>query len=280
MARLGKYLSLCLVVILAVSSLLIVKSTYAQSTPTQKPTPPEFTLTFNPASETITHVDSFTGSKTYEIVDKSTIEVKIKNQPFEESINGVKYYLFYSIFVAGHFDPSNQNDWRYCYNFPYNYTNTSPYPKTLEATKSEFTTVSIEGNFPSHAQIDVQVGAMLMHDGQFRAYDYIGDLTGHLVSGVVEGEISGSTQTFIIPDHQASLASSLNPTSVVTSPPESITSPSPSTVPSSTENGLISMPLVTFSAIIAVFVLVIVLLLLLLFYRRTKQYPVLSSKNL
>ena len=281
MDRLGKYLSLCLVVILAVSSLLIVKSTYAQSTPTQKPTPQEFTLKFIPASDNITHVDSFTGVKTFEIVDKSTIEVKIKNQPFEENIKGVKYYLFYSVNVMGHFsqDSTDPRNWRYYYSFPYNYTET-PSQNTLKATNSEYTTISIGGDYPSHAQIDVGVGAMLMHDGQFREYDYIGDLVGHLVSGVVQGEISGSTQTFTIPDHQASSASSPNPTSVTTSPPESITSPSASTLPSSTENGLISMPLLTFIAIIAVFVLVIVLLLLLLFCRRAKQYSVLSSKSL
>lgn len=263
MNRLGKYLSLCLVVILVVSSLLIVQSAYAQSG--QKPTPPEFTLTFNPASENITHIDSFTGIKTFEIVDKSTIEVKIKNQPFIKNLNGVNYYLYYNIYVTGYFDPSNQNDWRYCYNFPYNFTETSPYQKTLEATKSEYTIVSIEGDYPSHSQIDVHVGAMLMHDGQFRVYDYIGDLTGHLVSGVVQGETSGSVQTFTIPEHLTSSTDSPIPTSLITSPPTSVT-------PNPTENeGLISMPLVTFTAIITIFLSIIIVLLVLIFFRTRKQ---------
>ncbi|MCW4028616.1 MAG: hypothetical protein NWE92_03090 [Candidatus Bathyarchaeota archaeon] len=267
-----KYLLLFFVAILAVSSLLIVKSTYAQSTSAQIPASPEFSLAFYPKSENITHTDSFTGTKTYEIIDRSTIEVKINNQPFEENINGINYYLFYSIYVTGHFDPSNQNDWRYEYSFPENNTDIPSSQQGLRATQSEYTIVSIGGDYPSNAQIDVRVGAMLMHDGQFRVYDYIGDMKGRLVSGVVQGEISGNVQTFTIPKHLTDSDSNSattsptqpNPTSQITSTPES-TWPSESIL-----NDLISMPLVNFIALIAVFVLVIAVLLFLLVRKRTQ----------
>jgi hypothetical protein len=280
MAKMGKNFSLYLVVALAVYGLLMVNSAYAQSTSVQKPAPPEFTLTFLPASENITHTDSFTGVKTYEIVDKSTIEVKIKNQPFTKNLNGVNYYLFYNIYVTGHFDPSNQNDWRYYYNFPSNYTGSPSPQRTLEATKSEYTSASIGGDYrgfyPSYAQIDVRVGAMLMHDGQFRVYESLMDFTGHLVSGVVVGEISDSVQTFVIPEHLTSSTDSPNPTSIVTTPPTSI-SPNPSESnptsisPSEQVKDIISMPLLTFTVIIAVFLSVIIILLVLILIRTRRH---------
>jgi hypothetical protein len=182
------------------------------------------------------------------------------------------------IFVSGHFDPSNQNDWRYCFNYPDNFIGSSPYPKTLEATKSENTLVSIGGDFSSQAQIDVHVGAMLLHDGQFRAYDNIYDLTGHLESGVVQGETSGNTQTFTIPAHQTSSVESPNPTSIMTTPPMSVTPTSPEgsstpASPSGLVGDIISMPLVTFTAVIATLLAIIIILLGLIFFRKRAQNP-------
>lgn len=262
MEKISKHLSLCLVLILAVSSLLIIKSTYAQSITEQKPAPPEFTLTFIPSSENLTHVDPLSGLKSFEIVDKSTIEVNIKNQHFEKNINGIQYYLYYSIKVVGHFDPSNQSYWRSYYNFPYNYT-TKPTLNTLEATITDYTTAQIEGAYPSYAEIDVRVGAMLMHDGQFRKYDFIGDLTGHIVSGVVEGETSYKAQTFTIPEHLTSSSNSPTPSSAITSLPTSN--------PTKSDDS-ISMPLVTFTAIIVTFLSIIMILLVLILFR-TRKLP-------
>jgi hypothetical protein len=50
-------------------------------------------------------------------------------------------------------------------------------------------------------------------------------------------------------------------------------------MPNSPENGLITLPILTFLAIIAGFILVIISLLFLL-YRRAKQQPAIPSKNL
>ena len=273
-------LMLILVLTITCVGLLVVKPASAQTTASQKPALPEFTLTFVPASETLTHIDPLTGAKTFELVDKSTIQVKIRNQPFEENVGGVNYYLYYSIFVAGHFDPSNQSDWQGAYSFPDDYTTNPSYPNTLEATTSEYTTGIINGNYPSQSQIDISVGAMLMHDGQFRVYNYIGDLTGHLVSGVVEGEISQSKQTYVVPNHQTSLAASPNTASVTNLPTESVTSASASTSPKPTGNVFISLPLVTFIAIIVAFTLVIISLLFLLFCKRAKQHSAMTSRSL
>jgi hypothetical protein len=241
-------LLLTLTIIMSCLTLLTVKPVDAQSF--AKPSVPEFTLKFLPDSENITHTDPFTGAITFEIIDKSRIEVKIKNQPFDNT----SYYLYYAIYARGHFDPSNQTSHRGGYYFPNNYT-TTPGPSSLQATKTEYTTASFMADYPSHAQIDVTVGAMLMHNGQLRVHDHIQDFVGHLVSGVIQGEVSYTFQTFTIPEHLTS----------------SISSPATATPSSTANEGLITMPIITFGAIITVFVLIIIILMLLIFYRRNSR---------
>jgi hypothetical protein len=215
----GKRAVLLLIAVLAASNLLMVGSVFAQSTPT--PSAPEFTLKFIPASENITHIDPFTGAETVEIVDKSTIEVKIKNQPFVESINGINYYLFYSVNTKGHFSQYWSEDARYYYSYQNFSKANGPPQNSLEATKdAQYTIVSIGGDYPTGAKIDVYVSAALMYDGQIKFYRYIGDQVGYFVPGVVLGEVSdNSIQTISIPDGAVAQAPS---------------SPSPATTPNQT----------------------------------------------
>jgi hypothetical protein len=258
-------LSLSIVCLLTITFLFSAEPVFAQ-TP-QKPSAPEFSLKFIPASETITHTDPYTGEKTYEIVDTSTIEVKIKNQSFKEKINGVKYYLFYTVSVQGHFAPVGNNIDSY-----YTFRNYSfeDFPKghpdnMLQASTSGYTTISIKGDYSPNAQIDVGVTAMLMHDGEFRKHFWLGDLEGYLTAGVVEGEINYSAvQIFTIPDHPTS-DDSTSPTVTITPPPNGN-----SFVPTE-KDGIISMPLATFTVVIVAFISIITLLLTLILFKIRKS---------
>jgi hypothetical protein len=91
MARMGKYLSIILVVILAASSLLIILSANAQTIP--KPSVPEFSVQFIDSSYNIT--DQNTGQ--FEQVVNGTIQITIKNQQFTYSFNDTIYNLYYNI---------------------------------------------------------------------------------------------------------------------------------------------------------------------------------------
>jgi hypothetical protein len=191
---------------LTITCLFSVEPVFAQTPP--KPSTPEFSLKFIQTSETITHIDPYTGEKTYETIDKNTIEVKIKNQSFKEKLNDVKYYLFYTVTVRGHFSqPSTANSFTEYYQF-YAYSfNDYPqgYPHNmLQASNSEYTTISIKGDYPPNAQIDVTVVAMLMHDGEVRRYSHLADLEGYLTAGVVLGETNYSEQTFTLPNYPTS----------------------------------------------------------------------------
>ena len=87
MGSISKGFSLLLVVILAVSSLMMVESAFAQSIP--KPSVPEFTVKIvaQPYDvPTTTSIDSYSGKEIihqgYHVENKS-IEVKIKNQALQ-----------------------------------------------------------------------------------------------------------------------------------------------------------------------------------------------------
>jgi len=238
-------LSLSIMGSLTIPCLFLAEPVFAQ-TP-QKPSAPEFSLKFIPTSETLTHTDPYTGEKTYEIVDTSTIEVKIKNQSFKEKINGVKYYLFYAVDVRGHFASLDINRETY-YTFN-NYTFEN-FPKghpgnMLQASNSEYTTISIKGVYPIDAQIDVGVVAMLMYDGDVRVYWHLADLEGRLTPGVVLGEFNRSVQTFTLPNRQTYDDS--------TDPTATITPTLSADFFVSTKDGVISMPIVTFTVITVIF---------------------------
>ena len=121
-----------LVVILVVSSLIMLESAYAQSIP--KPSVPEFTVQYIKTSYSV--IDPYTGVS--QQVDNSTIEVKIKNQPFTYTNNGISYHLYYNVRTKPHFE----GNWIERYpiidraNSPYNTTT-----KTFSSSKyltSEF----------------------------------------------------------------------------------------------------------------------------------------------
>ena len=97
MARIGKYVIFCLVVILTVSSLIIVESATAQTIP--KPAIPEFKVKFMNASYSVTNTNPYTGTKETQLISNNTIEVTIENQLWEHS----NYQIYYNIWVKPHF---------------------------------------------------------------------------------------------------------------------------------------------------------------------------------
>jgi hypothetical protein len=205
--RVSKRIALLLITMLAVSSLIMAESAYAQSIP--EPSVPEFTVKIvaYPYDVPTTHsIDPFTGQDvTHEgyHVNNQSIEVRIKNQPFTpyeiQDSNGNRWAvnLFYNIRIRGHFS----GDWIELYR------PSDGYPHQL--SDSDYTVLSYvlgEGDadtvlgtkmikLPPRSQIDFQVEAMV-------GYIHRENVTAVPGSGwVFTGESSGwsSTQTITIP---------------------------------------------------------------------------------
>lgn len=167
--------------------------------------------------------------------------------PFDANADIEKYYTFESYAFSDYPDGGYPNN-------------------MLKATNSEYTTISIRGNYSPDAQIDVSISAMLAYDGEFKVYPHLSDaLLGlsYLTPGVVVGEISYSVQTFTIPSYQTS-ADSTNTTATVSS-----SSNTGFCVPTK-KDGVISMSLAVFIVIITVFLSVITLLLALILFKIRK----------
>jgi hypothetical protein len=135
MAKMGKFLSLCLAAILAVSSLLMVNPSNAQSIP--KPSVPQFSLDF---------------SSQY-----NAVIVTIRNQVFNQS-NG---NLYYNVRLKEH----NSADWIY----PLDQLFYAYHDYPMQSTDSDFTNVSItvqSGFLTVGSQNDIEVEAMLGNIGR------------------------------------------------------------------------------------------------------------------
>jgi hypothetical protein len=174
MAKSSNGLSLILILIVVSSSLIIVESASAQSTP--KPSVPEFSLK-------VTH--PYDGAPT-------NIEITIKNQPFNLFVDASGNYasLYYNVRFKGHY----VDQWRY---YPEN--RSSGYTK---ASLSDYTTISLGlgssplGTIPAGGQVDFQVQALMGHDN-LESYQY--QFTGQISDWT-------NTQTITVP------ATSVSPT--------------------------------------------------------------------
>jgi hypothetical protein len=168
MGRLGKYFTLCLVVIFAVSILLMVIPVKAETIP--KPSVPEFAVRIvsNPylvPQEDLT--DPYTGHVTIypsHISENKSIVVTVKNQQFVSTqlSDGNWTRLYYNLRFEGHF---TQNDWSYYPVIPVD----GPGSAYIDASQSEFTTIPIPkymlpATYPNGTQIDFQVQALIGYD--------------------------------------------------------------------------------------------------------------------
>lgn len=98
--KIPKSLALLAILIIALSNMIIAETAYAQST---KPSPPEFTVRLVHASYSV--VDRQTGVSRQ--IDNSSIEFKIKNQPFAVSstVNAIYYLVQVRNPATGYWSP-------------------------------------------------------------------------------------------------------------------------------------------------------------------------------
>ena len=99
MGKIGKTFAIFLTLIIAMSclTLLTVKPVNAQAIP--KPSVPEFTGKFVNASYSVTTTNPYTGANETQQIINDSIEVTIKNQPFDHS----NYQIYYNIRTKPHF---------------------------------------------------------------------------------------------------------------------------------------------------------------------------------
>jgi hypothetical protein len=113
MGKIIKTIVLFLTLIIAMSclTLLTVKPVNAQTIPTS--TIPQFTVKFVNASYTVTTTNSYTGQSQTQLINNNSIEIMIKNQPFDYSNNGLPYQIYFNVRVKPHF--SNTDNWTEVY---------------------------------------------------------------------------------------------------------------------------------------------------------------------
>jgi len=267
MGSISKVFSLFVIIVMAVSSLIIVKPACAQVGVTT-PSMPEFSLKLLDSSYDVpstSSTDPYTGQTVTHPashVESRTIQVSIKNQPFTpyeitENENNWPINFLYNIRIKGHFS----EDWMELYR-----ASDSGYP--IQDSESEYTVLSYTGeysstkgmefetsvimtSFPPSAQIDFQVEAMIGYIHHVDAMPFSAD--------VFEGETSGwsSTQTLTISDNSTTANPSTSPS----------TSPDQSGNQSTQEIELYGVAV----AVLVVFAVIAVLAIGIIFIRRKSR---------
>ncbi|TRO51361.1 hypothetical protein E2P63_04945 [Candidatus Bathyarchaeota archaeon] len=205
----SKALTLMLFTLLTLSSLVMVGSVFAQSTP--KPSVPEFTIKIVSAPYDVptTHsIDPYTGEEIthpgYHVENKTT-QIWIENQafmPYQIYENDAEWTinLFYNIRLKGAFS----QDWFY-----FRYHNGSSDGNLRQAYDFEYTVVLIDSYLPPEGKVDVQIEALI-------GYEH-GVITGGFpgTPRIITGESSGwsEIQTLTIGESQTSSPEPTIPTS-------------------------------------------------------------------
>jgi hypothetical protein len=192
MSGLSKSFSLLIILILAASSLILVKPAFAQSIP--KPSVPEFTIRFVNASYTVTTTNSYNGQTTTQQISNNSIEVIVKNQPFSYANNS--YQVYFNLRVKPHFEngwfeevyplingTSSPADANGLFSFAWFLSAGSPNQSSTEQTfitlpllkvalgydlgyYYESHTNTLLHGIPTNGQIDVQVEALVGHNSE------------------------------------------------------------------------------------------------------------------
>ena len=288
MAGLSKYLSLCLAVILALCSLIMVESASGQTIP--KPSVPEFTVKFVDYSYDVPPtygIDQYTGENIaiqagYH-VDNRTFVVTIRNQGISTTVdsnNNVfgllynfrckgtygstwNYYPFHSTYPG---DPSSAI---YSTNLYGQYTGGIPFSHIYPSSSYDLTTVSLSfadlqlQDAPADSPIDFQVQAL---NGN-ASIVHTGLLAGNYYTFTGQTSDWSPTQTLTISANNSSPTSS--PT-VTPAPTDSLPNMSPTSSPN--PNSDLTLALTW----IIVGILVISVISLLLYVRHLKRS---KSKN-
>lgn len=198
---LGKYLSLCFVVILAVSILFVVKPSDAQTpVPSYIPEPtyptpsiPEFTVQLigPPFTKPTTYILNDSNGQIEAQIgytnDYSSVKITVKNQPFNSFDSGFNgpVSLMYNIRIKNH---QTSDGWTEVYRAY------DGYPSQNSGSPSTELSFAIEGQMGlgsiSGSQIDIQVQAM------------IGTVHRMIVGGwapwFLDGQVSGWSNTQMI----------------------------------------------------------------------------------
>jgi hypothetical protein len=163
----NRIVALVFILILTASSLIVVKPAHSSIA---KPSVPEFTVELVDSSydvPTTYSIDPYTGENvTYAgyHVERRSIEVKIKNQPFTpyyDESSGWNIQFYYNIRIKGHYS----EDWIELYRASDGYPTQSDSQYTIisyvlgENEDTVLGTKMIE--FPAYAQVDFQVEAMI-----------------------------------------------------------------------------------------------------------------------
>jgi hypothetical protein len=247
----NKVFSLLIVVILAVSSLMMIESAFAQSIP--KPSVPEFTVEFIPNYSNTATTDPYTGTNTTTTQNLSTIKLTITNQQYSYT-NGSTFGIYYNIRVKGHFDPNswneiypttqllpstvnitilNANNYQ-TYEEPYIWGQNRVYSyQYLPQSTSTNTIVSLSAsNYPSNSQLDIQAEAMLGVNSTFYqpSNDYAYGAGGSYYPAIayVTSSDWSNTQTINLANGSISASTSPNPTPTSTPNYGPTSSPTPS----------------------------------------------------
>jgi hypothetical protein len=241
MGNIGKRYSLLLLMILAVSSLILVESTSAQSIP--KPSVPEFTVKYVDNSYDVAPTygtDPYTGKNVvtevgYHVQNKS-IKVWVSNQAFSNyrDTSGNRIMLYYDIQWKGHFVEYWRNS-NTSFNGLHLVASSSLLANNeLVSPNAPFTIITIgfignNGSTPYSMQTDdVSAGGQI----DFQVQAFIGYYTTlestpdplffrtHTIY-TFHGETSdwSNTQTISIPDGAVSTSTSPSPTPTLTSNP-------------------------------------------------------------
>jgi hypothetical protein len=251
--------SVILVMILATSFLLAVKPEVVQCAPTVSV--PQFSLLFidnsyDTPSRTI--INPYNGSTTVipgEHVTNQSVEVKIKNQPYDSN-----YIFWYNIQTKGHFE----DEWTPNNYYPDTYGTNIALPnfRPIAQSNSEYTVITYNvSGYPVNSQVDFQVTAML--------YSATPDpkVTQNTIVTKVASSGWSSTQTITVPGSPA-------PTSQNPQSHSPTSSSNPTETASSTTTPFISTP--NLYSIIAGLIVVVVILgaivsLLLYFRHKSKS---------
>jgi hypothetical protein len=181
----SKFATLLLIAVLAVSSLVMVETSFAQSTPTSSV--PEFTVELVDHSYVVpasTSIDSYTGEEVIHpsyTVENKTIEITIKKQPLAPGLS-------YDVRTKSHFE----ENWTKFFYYSENGGSDLPVQSTFGDT-----VISISQNmYPPGGQVDLQVEAVIATRHQL--YQNIPNLS-YIAYWSYETSGWSKTQTVAIP---------------------------------------------------------------------------------
>jgi hypothetical protein len=195
---LGKRFGLLCVLVLTALVLMTVERVFS-SAPT--PSVPEFTVKFVKDSYDITTKNPYTGVDETEQISNNSIEIKIKNQPFDYS----DYQLYYNAQTKPHFAETNwttacttipQSDSSYTtITFPV--VPTDNYGETGYDIQRQPSGYDALNAIPEGSRLDFQVEAVVGHIAQKWVPDHwmFPDISGHHEDYVAIDETSGWSKT-------------------------------------------------------------------------------------